>query len=212
MMLAMMVARTASIFLLLVLAVILLVGLAGAAMLILGLVKRWKAVWILGIIGLVVAGLALAIGVVAAAVVLPLACVARPDMGPPPVGMGPAESSPPTIGPGGRAIAPGGGDYVRNSGGHGSARVAGVEFEVREPGGGGSRSSTSSTSWGLGSESKHEIGLGEVEIVVKQRDGRIDFAVNGMYYGPVRKGDRVVIDERRDVTVNGQRRGPQQKS
>ncbi|HUU10801.1 MAG TPA: hypothetical protein VM431_09710 [Phycisphaerae bacterium] len=202
MMLAFMVRPTASILLLLVLVVILLVGLAGAAMLILGLVKRWKAVWILGIIAMVVAGMALAIGAVAGALILPWACTVRRDMRP----------SPAQIGPGGKGIARCSGDYVRSGGGQGSARVAGVEFEVREPGGGGSRSSTSSTSWGLGSESKHEIAMGEVEIVVKQRDGRIDFAVNGAYYGPVREGDRVVIDERRNVTVNGQRRGPQRKS
>lgn len=202
MMVAVMLAPTGAIFLLLVLAVILLVGLAGAAMLILGLVKRWKAVWILGIIAMVVAGMALALGVVAGAVILPRVCAVRPDMRP----------SPAQMGPGGKGIARGSGDYVRNAGGRGSARVAGVEFEVLEPGKGGSRSSTSSNHWGLGSESRHEIAIGEVEIVVKRRNGDIDFAVNGTYYGPVREGDRVVIDERRGVAVNGQRRGPQRKS
>jgi len=197
------VAPGASILALLVLAAIVLAGLVGLALLVIGLVKRWPGMWIGGIVVMLIAGLVLAAGVAAAFVVLPRACTVSPgppgllwhapDIGPP--GAGPAE----------------GGDYVRHSGDRGAARVEGVHFEVIQPGSGVSRSSSSHTSGIGGSESKHELTLGEVTIVVKKRNGRTDFSVNGMYCGPVDAGDSVVINERREVTVNGQRRGQGQE-
>ena len=48
---------------LLIAAVIVLVGLAGVILLIVGLVKRWTALWVCGIVAMVLAGLALLVGV-----------------------------------------------------------------------------------------------------------------------------------------------------
>ncbi len=193
----------ASILVLLALAAIVLVGLVGLVLLVIGLAKRWPAMWISGIVVMLITGLVLAAGVAAAFIVLPRACTVSP---------GPRGSQwhAPDIGlPGGGAAE--GGDYVRHSGDRGTARVEGVNFEVIQPGSGASRSSSSHTSGIGGSESKHELALGEVTIVVKTRNGRTDFSVNGMYCGPVDAGDSVVINERREVTVNGQRRGEGQE-
>lgn len=187
-------ARAPVFLLLLGLGVVLIVGLVGLVLLIVGLVKRRPGLWVTGIVMLVVGTLLLALAGVGAAIAL------APRAG------GPSfVHQPPEVVEAGR---PGGGNYARNEGDHGTARAEGVDFEVLEPGGGGSRCFGRSTSGGGRSESRCEIALGDVQIVVKTVDGRTRFSVNGTDYGSVSEGDSVVIDREREVRVSGQRREP----
>lgn len=194
MMLAMYVGAPRAILLLLVGGAVLVAGLAGLVLLIVGLVKRRPALWVTGIVILAVGALMMVLAGVAAAVAF-----SHRAGGPSFV------HQPPEVV---EAARPGGGNYARNEGDHGTARAEGVDFEVLEPGGGGSRFVGRSTSGGGGSESRCEITLGEVQIVVKTVDGRTRFSVNGTDYGSVGQGDSVVIDRERQVRVSGQRREP----
>jgi hypothetical protein len=101
-----------------------------------------------------------------------------------------------------------GGNYVRHRDGRATARVEGVAIEVLDPGSGRASSSSQTMSGALpGSrETRHEIGLGNVDIVVENRGGRLTLSVNGRPCGPVHPGDSVVITPARDVLVNGQQR------
>jgi len=179
----------------LIAAVIVLVGLAGVILLVVGLVKRRTALWVCGIVGMVLAGLALLVGVPAAlflcfnvssrqptaVVATPLAVEAAPDEG---------------------------GCSIRHADGRTTAHVEGVEIEVVEPGSGRASSSSQTMSGALpgSSETRHEIGLGDVDIVVENRGGRLTLSVNGRACGPIHPGDSVLITPARDVLVNGQRR------
>ncbi len=182
----------------LIAAVIVLVGLAGVILLIVGLAKKRTALWVCGIVGMVLAGLALLVGVpvvllvclgVARGVAVHEAAVAEMAVAP---DAGPSE----------------GGNYVRQGDGRAAARAEGVEIEVREPGSGRASSSSQTMASALpGSrETRHEIGLGNVDIVVEKRGGRLTLSVNGRACGPVHPGDSVVITPARDVLVNGQQR------
>lgn len=182
----------------LIAAVIVLVGLAGVILLIVGLAKKRTALWVCGIVGMVLAGLALLVGVpvvllvclgVARGVAVHEAAVAEMAVAP---DAGPSE----------------GGNYVRQGDGRAAARAEGVEIEVREPGSDRASSSSQTMSGVLpGSrETRHEIGIGNVDIVVENRNGRLTLSVNGRACGPVHPGDSVVITPARDVLVNGQQR------
>ena len=59
---------------LLVVAALVLVGVIGLVLLIVGLVKRRPALWISGIVVMVLAGLVLVVGIAAVAIIAPLAC------------------------------------------------------------------------------------------------------------------------------------------
>ena len=86
--------------------------------------------------------------------------------------------------------------------------VEGIKIEVIEPGSSGSHSSSQS-SGGLLSESRdarHEIGVGNVEILVETRGGRTTLTVNRRPCGLIHPGDSVVITPEREVLVNGERR------
>jgi len=174
-------------------AVIVLVGLVGLVLLIVGIAKKRTALWVCGTIAMVLAGLALLVGV---AVVLflcfnvsshrPMAVVATL----------------PTV----EAEHHEGGCSIKREDGRVTVHVEGVEIQVLEPGSGGSRSSSQSG----GGEARHEIDVGNVEILVEKRGGRLDmaFSVNGRPCGRVYPCDRVVITPDREVLVNGQRRLP----
>ena len=179
---------------LLIAAVIVLVGLVGLVLLIVGIAKKRTALWVCGIIAMVLAGLALLVG---APVVLFFGMGVASHEGPrsakvirPPSGVGAEPRE--------------GGCSITHEDGRTTAHVEGVHIEVVEPGSGGS--STSSTSGGR--EARHEIGVGNVEILVEKRDGRTTLTVNGRPCGPIGPGDSVVITPDRDVLVNGQRRLP----
>jgi hypothetical protein len=103
-----------------------------------------------------------------------------------------------------------GGDYVRSGDGQATARIEGIEFTVIAPGSGRTGSSSRSSVGVLPgtSETRHEVTLGDVVIVVEGRDGRLTLSVNAADYGPVNRGDSVLINEAREVFINGQRRLP----
>jgi hypothetical protein len=169
----------------------LLVGLTGLVLLVVGIIKRSAPMWVCGIIGICLAALAPLAGAGAGLVIYlhgRSAHVPRSAL----------------MGPGG------GGDYVRFSDERAVARVEGVEFEVLRPGSGGARSSSRTKSAILpgASETRHEIRLGEVEIVVERRNHRLTFSVNGTNYGTIHRGDCVLVNETREVLVNDQRRLP----
>ena len=199
-MMAMFIPHTVSCLVLLVVAALLFVGIIGLVLLIVGLVKRRLALWISGIVVMVLAGLVLVVGAVAVVIIAPLACRSVPVAALP--GEGPTCIAVPEE----RATECG--NFVQNSSGRATARAEGVDFEVIQPGAGGARFLSSSSSRGKRAESRSEITMGDVRVVVKKRDGRIDFAVNGTSYGNLHKGDSVVINRERKVTVNGRRREP----
>ena len=176
-------------------AVVVLVGLLGLVLLVVGLVKKWVAMWVCGLLAIVLAGLVLLV----ATPVMLFVCARHSDRGATPRAM--ARMATP---------APQGGAYVRSENGRILARAEGVEIEVRAPGGRRSSSRTHSTSGVFpgGSETRHELGMGDVQIVVLNRDGRLTFSVNGRDGGRVHPGDRIVVTEDRNVLVNGDRRLP----
>ena len=182
----------------LIAAVIVLVGLAGVILLIVGLAKRRTALWVCGIGAMVLAGLALLVGVPAAL----LLCfhVSSREV-PPPVGL--IHPSPAV-----EVVPHNGGCSIRHADGRTTAHVEGVEIEILEPGSGRASSSSQTMSGALpgSSETRHEIGIGNVDIVVENRDGRLTLSVNGRACGPVHPGDSVLITPARDVLVNGQQR------
>ena len=108
----------AFILIVLVAGVVLLAGVAGLVLLIVGLVKRRAALWVAGIIGIVLAGLVVLVAV-------PLwwllcGAHARVSPFPPDEVMRPAEES----------------NYARTMGDRGTARIEGVAFEVLQVRGG----------------------------------------------------------------------------
>ena len=174
-----------------VLAGVVLLGVAGLVLLVVGIIRRSTPMWVCGIVGTALAGLGLLGGV---AVGLYAGLHAR----------GVAVSHAVQARPGGS------GDYIRSADGQATARIEGVEFTVLAPGSGGSRSSVRSKSGPLPgtSETRHEVTLGNVTIVVEKRDGRMTLSVNGTGYGPINPGDSVLINEAREVYINDQRRSP----
>jgi hypothetical protein len=176
-----------AILVILVLAATVLVGLAGLVLLVVGIIRRSAPMWVCGIIGIGLAGLALLAGVG--------------------VGLCFRLAKPVTVV---RASPRESGDYVRFADGQATARVEGVEFTVLGPGSGGASSSVRTKSGLLPntSETRHEVRLGEVTIVVEKRDSRLTLSVNATDYGPVSRGDSVLINEAREVLINGQRRLP----
>ena len=182
---------------LLIAAVIVLVGLVGVILLVVGLVKKRTALWVCGLIAMVLAGLALLVGV--PVVLFFGARVASHEA----VGI---VSMHPEV----EAVPDEGGCSITHEDGRAVVHVEGVEIQVIEPGSGGSHSSSRSSGGVFpGSrESRHEIGVGKVEIVVEKRDGRITLEVNGRPCGRIHPGDSVVITESREVLVNGDRRLP----
>jgi len=183
--------HAAFILIVLVAGVVLLAGVAGLVLLIVGLVKRRAALWVVGIIGIVLALLVLLVAV-------PLGwllCRApgRASPFPPDEVMRPAEES----------------NYARIMGDRGTARVEGVAFEVLQVRGG---SSTFSSRSNIGllprrTVGRYEASLGDVRIVVEKRDGRLTFSVNDRDCGRVEPGDRVTVTEDRAVFVNGRPAG-----
>ncbi len=186
-----------AIVLLVIAAVIALVGLVGLALLIVGIARKRTALWVCGLVAMVLAGLALLVGV---PLVLFVGLRASPDR------LVAISSIPRSV----EAAPHEGGCSIKHADGRTTAHVEGVEIEVIEPGSGGSHSSSrSSGGVSAGSrETRHEIGVGNVEIVVEKRGGRITLSVNGRDYGPIHPGDSVVITERREVLINGGRRLP----
>ena len=185
---------------LLVVAALVFVGVIGLVLLIVGLVKRRPALWISGIVVMVLAGLVLVVGAVGVAFIGSVAWRSVPVAVMP--GEGPTSIAVPD------QHMTESGNFVQNSGGRATARAEGVDFEVIQPGAGGARFLSSSSTSGGRSEARFEITMGETVIVVTKNVGHMHFSVNGRDYGPVHKGDSVVINAAREVTVNGRPRGP----
>jgi hypothetical protein len=173
---------------------IVLVGLAGLVMLVVGVLKKMTALWVIGLVCLVPALLA---AVVAVPLVVYMGVAADRTVHhvePPRVEMGPPGSEED-------------GDYVRMEGDVALARVSGVDIKVLEPGGGGSsRSTSTSHGWGVWRR-ECDLRLGNVNIEVTDKDGRITLRVEGRDYGRVERGDQVLVTEDREVHVNGVPRG-----
>ncbi len=182
----------AFILIVLVAGVVLLAGVAGLVLLIVGIAKRRAALWVAGIVGIVLAALVLLVAVPlgwllcrghAKEVRRRDAVAMRAD-----VAMRPAEES----------------NYARVTDDRGSARVEGVEFEVLGARGNGSSFSSSSSTSLLPrrTQARYEVHLGDVRIVVEKRDGRMTFSVNDRECGRLEPGDRVTVTEDRAVLVN----------
>ena len=77
----------------------------------------------------------------------------------------------------------------------GNVKHGDLEIKVIEPGG-ATVAPGYEASMATGS---HEITIGDVEIVVNN----LKLSINGQNYGDVRDGDAVIINELRNVTVNG---------
>jgi hypothetical protein len=173
---------------------IVLVGLAGLVMLVVGVLKKMTALWIIGLVCLVPALLA---AVVAVPLVVFMGVAANRTVHhvePPCMEMGPPGSGED-------------GDYVRMEGDVGKARVSGVDIKVLEPGGRGCSKSVSS-SHGLGGWKRNvDLRLGDVHLHVTDEDGRITLRVEGRDYGRLERGDQVLVTEDRAVRVNGVPRG-----
>lgn len=190
-----------AIVLLVIAAVIVLVGLVGLVLLIVGIAKKRTALWVCGLVAMVLAGLALLVGV---PLVLFVGLRVASEDG------SRAVAVHADLPPGVEAEPRGGGCSITHADGRVTAHVEGVEIEVIEPGSGGSHSSSRSSGGVFpGSrESRHEIGVGNVRILVGKRDGRITLSVNGRPCGRIHPGDSVVITPDREVLINGGRRLP----
>jgi hypothetical protein len=88
--------------------------------------------------------------------------------------------------------------------GHGTAKVAGIAFEVQDPG-----SSTAAHHLDAASgaavpapHERHEILLGKVDIRVEASGGAWELGVCGGRYGTVRPGQRVLVTASRAVLVD----------
>ena len=175
-------------------AVIVLVGLVGLVLLIVGIARKRTALWVCGLIAMVLAGLALLVGV---PVVLFVGARVASHEGPRAVAV---SRLPSTVAAGPHE----GGCSITHEDGRVTAHVEGVEIRVVEPGSGGASASSSSGN----REARHEIDVGNVRILVEKRGGRITLEVNGRPCGRIGPGDSVVITESREVLVNGDRRRP----
>jgi hypothetical protein len=184
----------AVIVMLVIAGVIVLVGLVGLVLLIVGLAKKRTALWVCGIIAMVLAGMALLVSV---PLVLRLvssrhAAAARATS---------------------RTVEAGlheGGCSITQEDGRVMVHVEGIKIEVVEPGSVDSHSSSQSSGGLLSGsrDARHEIGVGNVEILVETHGRRTTLTVNGRPCGPIHPGDSVVITPEREVLVNDQRRQP----
>ena len=107
---------------------------------------------------------------------------------------------------------PSSGDYVKNSGGLGTAKVWGISFDVEEPVGEstGSRFNGSLSSEPEKTNARIEITIGDVKIRLEKVPGSpITFEFNDKKYRTLEVGDKVSIDKERNVKVNGSSREPQ---
>ena len=99
------------------------------------------------------------------------------------------------------------GDYVKNSGGQGTAKVWGIAFDVAEPVGSSaaSRFDGSLSSDPEKTDARNEITIGDdVKFRLEKIPGvPITFEFNGKKYGTLEIGDKVSIDRERKVKVNG---------
>ena len=174
--------------------VIVLVGLVGLVLLIVGIAKKRTGLWVCGLVAMVLAGLALLVGVPA---VLFLGTRDVLHEGRLPAGL----IHPPSVV---EAVPHEGGCSITHEDGQVTAHVEGVEIRIIEPGSGGASASSTSGS----REARHEIEIGNVRILVEKRGGRTTLSVNGRPCGRIHSGDSVVITPDREVLVNGQRRLP----
>ena len=104
-----------------------------------------------------------------------------------------------------------GGDSVTNQNGEGTGEVAGVKIEVQglkdKSAGVTHAFDLSQGPEGTGASERWDVNFGEVRLVLeRENDGPIMVKVDGKIYGTVEKGDRLVIDKDRNVSVNGQSR------
>jgi len=189
-----------AVFVMLVIAgVIVLVGLVGLVLLIVGIAKKRTALWVCGLVAIILAAMALLVGV-SVGLWLGGRVWSRDDVAvmqkQSPVEAGPHE----------------GGCSITHEDGRVLVHVEGIEVEVIEPGSGSSHSHSSSQSSGgrlSGSrDARHEIGVGNVEILVETHGGRTTLTVNSRPCGLIHSGDSIVITPEREVLVNGQRRLP----
>ena len=83
--------------------------------------------------------------------------------------------------------------------------IGGISFTVQDAGGTSSSKTTSSTGRDGTSQTTHQLHLGDLTIDLGEEvDGAMPMTVDGKPYGTLQKGDAVVIDADRTITVNGQ--------
>ncbi len=110
------------------------------------------------------------------------------------------------------AIPPTSGDFVKNSDGVGTAKVFGVEFSVNV----NSSGASSSDSFRLDavdpdkSVAQKRFTIGDdVAVELESIDeSEVSFLFNDQDYGYLKVGDKVVIDDERNIEVNGSLRLP----
>lgn len=108
---------------------------------------------------------------------------------------------------------PSSGDYVKNFDGRGTAKVWGITFDVAEPVGrsAGSRFDGSPSNDPEKTDARIEITIGDVKILLEKIPGSpITFGFNGDNYGTLEIGDKVSLDNERNVKVNGSERKPEE--
>jgi hypothetical protein len=99
--------------------------------------------------------------------------------------------------------------HVNDDTGMGNGQALGVDFEVA----GASRAEvTFDLSTNPQRSSRAEITLADdlkIELETRNEGNSVAFELNGKKFGNLAKGDEVVIDEERNVTVNGEARPPE---
>jgi hypothetical protein len=106
------------------------------------------------------------------------------------------------------------GDSVSNMDGTGTGNVAGVEIEVLELANHKSGITHSvnitATTTGADETETWDVHFGEVSVLLAQENnGPVSLTVDGLKYGTVAEGDRLVIDADRNVMVNDKTRTPE---
>jgi hypothetical protein len=114
------------------------------------------------------------------------------------------------------AIAPTSGDFVENKDGVGTARVFGIHFQVNVHSNGAGSDSTIQANFVDADQStaRKRFTLGD-DITIQLdsvNESEVDFIFNDQDFGRLKVGDTVVIDDDRNVQVNGTARLPQGSS
>ncbi|WP_442484518.1 hypothetical protein [Aeoliella sp. SH292] len=111
------------------------------------------------------------------------------------------------------ALPPTAGDFVKNNDGVGTAQVFGIDFSVRANSSGVSTDDTINADFTDPKQSRasKRFTLGDdVAIQLESVNAsEVRFQFNDQDFGILKVGDKVVIDDERNVEVNGTPRSPQ---
>jgi hypothetical protein len=110
------------------------------------------------------------------------------------------------------ALPPTTGDFVKNNDGVGTAQVFGIDFSVRANSGGASTDAAIDANFvdPEQSSARKRFTLGDdITIQLESVDeSKVRFMFNDQNFGTLNVGDKVVIDDERNVEVNGTPRVP----